>query len=230
MTKHAGWVRTGAIIMLLVVWLTPTAARTGDADPQFGALISTLVTALVTMILVAWLAIELLMARPVGSPTPTVRRLARHLAAQAVASDATGFGDTMEVSLKAHLLHSSGVVVYAPERPSSPVHEQWWSELVARLAGDLIDLADAGDSHGDLTNILQAETVAGWLAAAQVRPECYPAGPMEPGAILAAAREHARSILTSHAAWVDAVAETLLTTGHLTGADVTRLAPIGPAA
>ncbi len=176
------------------------------------------------------LALLVLADRPSG-PAANVRRLARHLAAQAVASEVTGFGDDVRIGLDHRLLESrGGIVLYSRGGPSTPVHEQWWSELVARLAGDLVDLAEAGESHGDLTNILQAETVASWIAGAQLRPDGYPAGSMDPDSIVTAARDYARTILTRHAAWVDAVAEALLTTGHLTGAEITSLAPTGAAA
>lgn len=227
MTKVAGWVRLGVAILLLAVWTPPTGLTLMMwLFPEGGELVWTVIPA----VLLLWLAIELLMVRPAGRPSATVRRLARHLAAQAVASDVTGFGEDVHISLDARLLESRGVVVYTSAGPSTSAPEQWWSELVARLAGDLVDLAEASASHGDLTNILQAETVASWIAAGPMRPEGYPDGPLDPDSILSAAREYARTILTGHADWVDAVAEELLTTGHLTGAEVSRLAPTGAAA
>ncbi len=155
---------------------------------------------------------------------------------------ACGSGKTLISRWHAEAAAARRVVVFAPSRPlvaqlarewrrarsstgwKFPTCEQWWMELVARLAGDQFDLADR-ETAGDLANILTARVVAARIAEGQVRPSGYQ-GPLEADPILQPARRQAIGILADHAAWMDAVAAAVLRRGRLTGVDVMMLGEV----
>lgn len=153
------------------------------------------------------------------------RQLARHIAAQAVATAATGGTGAEEYRLDDRWPYTHGVMSY-PAGPGTSACEQWWSELIARLAGDEVDLVEGDPAHGDLTNILQARVAASRIASSNVRPASYRGGPLDTDQILHDARRQAREILADHQPWVDAVAAVLLCTGRLTGLDVMMLGDV----
>lgn len=180
-------------------------------------LIYTLAGALVLILLVGHR-----LRHPAGAPA---RQIARHIAAQAVATAATGGAGTEKYRLDDRWPYPRGVLSY-PAGPGTSACEQWWSELIARLAGDEVDLAEGSPTHGDLTNILQARVAASRIASSHVRPDGYRGGALDTDAILHDARQQASEILADHQPWVDAVAAALLCTGRLTGVDVMMLGAV----